>query len=377
MKKTITLSIPEPCNENWSKMTPSEKGKFCQVCTKEVIDFTSITDEAIVKHTLQNKKVCGRFKSSQLNRPLTLERKSGTPLAPIAASLLLPLSLFANDVASSKNTTLKKPFISLNVGSFPNSDRAQVTYQGTITDQNGNPIPKVTIKVLETGKTVYGTKKGTYKISFLDRDTLLFSAPGFENFEWQAKHFSETKNIQLKKQTGMVRGNIVPTTIKVDTLTQKKKTTLLSISGTITDDSGLPLPSANIIIKGTSNGTQTDFDGYYSIQAKEGDHLVISYIGFITQEIKVSKQQIIHVNMEVTDEVLGGMVVVGYALTDDSKNILGYPRNTYHQDPEREAKVTKRKAAYKQTQLFKRLNTARKKAARKAKRELRKKKNKF
>ncbi|WP_298485615.1 TonB-dependent receptor [uncultured Maribacter sp.] len=61
-----------------------------------------------------------------------------------------------------------------------------------------------------------------------------------------------------------------------------------AISGTITDDSGEPLPGASIIIKGTSKGTTTDFDGNYSLDASIGDVLVISYIGFTTQEKTVN-----------------------------------------------------------------------------------------
>lgn len=57
------------------------------------------------------------------------------------------------------------------------------------------------------------------------------------------------------------------------------------IEGTITDDSGLPLPGVNIIIKGTSIGTQTDFDGNYAIYINPGDIVVISYVGFATREL--------------------------------------------------------------------------------------------
>jgi TonB-dependent starch-binding outer membrane protein SusC len=56
-----------------------------------------------------------------------------------------------------------------------------------------------------------------------------------------------------------------------------------TISGTVTDDINLPLPGVNIIIKGTTSGTQSDFDGNYSITAEVGQTLVFSYVGFATQ----------------------------------------------------------------------------------------------
>ena len=59
-----------------------------------------------------------------------------------------------------------------------------------------------------------------------------------------------------------------------------------TVTGVVTDNSGLPLPGVTIIVKGTSNGTQTDFDGNYSINASETSTLVYSFIGFKTHKIK-------------------------------------------------------------------------------------------
>ena len=52
-----------------------------------------------------------------------------------------------------------------------------------------------------------------------------------------------------------------------------------SISGTVTDDNGVPLPGATVLVEGTSNGVSTDFDGNYSINASSGDTLVFSFVG--------------------------------------------------------------------------------------------------
>jgi Ca-activated chloride channel family protein len=60
------------------------------------------------------------------------------------------------------------------------------------------------------------------------------------------------------------------------------------INGIVTDDTGLPLPGVTIIVKNTSNGTQSDFDGKFKIMAAKGDFLVFSYIGFTTKDIKVT-----------------------------------------------------------------------------------------
>ena len=83
-----------------------------------------------------------------------------------------------------------------------------------------------------------------------------------------------------------------------------------TISGTVTDDSG-PLPGVSILIKGTTTGTETDFDGNYSIEAKTGDILVFSFVGMTSQEKTVGIPNVINVQLEA-DNVLEEVVVVGY-----------------------------------------------------------------
>ncbi|WP_027878867.1 VWA domain-containing protein [Mesoflavibacter zeaxanthinifaciens] len=86
------------------------------------------------------------------------------------------------------------------------------------------------------------------------------------------------------------------------------------ISGVVSDENGLPLPSATVLVKGTSNGIQTDFDGKYSITAQVGDILVFSYVGYNTKEVTVGSSNTINVSM-VPDNNLDEVIVVGYGTT--------------------------------------------------------------
>ena len=61
-----------------------------------------------------------------------------------------------------------------------------------------------------------------------------------------------------------------------------------TISGTITDENGVPLPGATIVVVETNDGTTTDFDGNYSINASEGQTILLSYVGYETLTLKVS-----------------------------------------------------------------------------------------
>jgi len=86
------------------------------------------------------------------------------------------------------------------------------------------------------------------------------------------------------------------------------------ISGVVSDENGLPLPSATVLVKGTSNGIQTDFDGNYSITVQVGDILVFSYVGYNTKEVTVGSSKTINVSM-VPDNNLDEVIVIGYGTT--------------------------------------------------------------
>lgn len=85
-----------------------------------------------------------------------------------------------------------------------------------------------------------------------------------------------------------------------------------TITGTITDDTGMPLPGANIIIKGTQTGTQSDFDGNFSISASVGQTLVFSYVGFETQEVTVGAANTIDLTLS-PGTALEQVVLRGYS----------------------------------------------------------------
>ena len=86
-----------------------------------------------------------------------------------------------------------------------------------------------------------------------------------------------------------------------------------TVTGTVTDDLGAPLPGANVVVKGTTNGTQTDFDGNYTITANANDVLVFSYIGFARQEVPINGQSRIDVQMAEDASQLSEVVVTGYS----------------------------------------------------------------
>lgn len=114
MKNLYSISIPKPCHEDWSKMSPNEKGRFCQSCSKSVIDFTAMPKEAIENYLAlnSNKKVCGRFRVSQLEQiqikipsELLEQQTSFHKLFLLSLLIAMGTTLFN---CSDKNGTTKK-----------------------------------------------------------------------------------------------------------------------------------------------------------------------------------------------------------------------------------------------------------------------------
>lgn len=95
-----------------------------------------------------------------------------------------------------------------------------------------------------------------------------------------------------------------------------------NVNGLVTDFSGEPLIGVSILVKGTSNGTVTDLDGKFSLSAEMGNMLQISYVGYISQEIKVESNKLLRIIMEEDTKKLEEVVVVGYG-TQKKVNLTG------------------------------------------------------
>jgi hypothetical protein len=154
MVSKLKITVPEPCTQNWDEMQPSEQGRFCLHCVKEVIDFTSFTnDEIKTWFSSSYEKVCGRFEQQQLidfNGSST-SRKWRT--ASWKLMLTSCLALFASS----------KAFSSVSVKSFSQeqtikkiADEKQVISKdslfiitGKVTDkEDGLAIPGASIKIV-------------------------------------------------------------------------------------------------------------------------------------------------------------------------------------------------------------------------------------
>ncbi len=104
------------------------------------------------------------------------------------------------------------------------------------------------------------------------------------------------------------------------------------VNGVVSDNQG-PLPGATVVEKGTLNGVTTDINGKFSLKVKPGATLVISYIGYVTQEVVVGTQQTVKVKLKEESRLLNEVVAIGYgtqrkeAITGSVVNVSGEKLN--------------------------------------------------
>ena len=94
------------------------------------------------------------------------------------------------------------------------------------------------------------------------------------------------------------------------------------LSGTVTDANNVPIPGANIVVANTTRGTQSDFDGNFTIQVTSGDMLRFSYIGYTTETIAIVAQKTVSVTLKEDASQLDEVVVVGYG-TQKKSTVTG------------------------------------------------------
>lgn len=207
MTNNITISIPNPCNENWNNMTATEKGKFCGSCQKNVIDFTRFSDREVVKYYNQNNAVCGRFSEHQINRTLIIPKEKKSIWTVIAASILAFLGLgnqFAEAQETAKIEQTEKE-LKKNTQKKQNSKK----YYGKITELNDQPLESVFVKNLNNQKITKTDIEGKFVIEANENDILNFSFIGFKSIEQKV---AKNRNINLKmKEVHEIMGEVIIT----------------------------------------------------------------------------------------------------------------------------------------------------------------------
>ncbi|MCC4226619.1 carboxypeptidase-like regulatory domain-containing protein [Zunongwangia profunda] len=214
----ISIEIPEACGENWEHMTVSQLGKFCQVCKKEVIDFTNTTDAELLQKIKSGQKICGRFKQSQLSRDLKPNNsKTNWKQLAVAAGFTSVLAIAAPANAqktSTKTEQLEKTSEKNSEEKHSISAKDSIVISGTVTDEEDLPIPGVHIKVLDSKILTQTDFDGNFMIVLAAKTTannlkLEFTSLGYETQVINADLKSENLDIKMNTSETITTGIVV------------------------------------------------------------------------------------------------------------------------------------------------------------------------
>lgn len=195
MQKQTALYIPKPCHEDWNNMSPTERGKFCSACGKQVIDFSLMSDTQILNYlSAQPGKVCGRFDAAQLERPLIetkIKNKKSWWMALAMPLLFLFERSEAQEIKVIGDTTIVTPDekdilppqheqgsgeILVGKVAVCNTKKPaslidtviavsnKVTVAGKVIDENNNPLPFASVRIKESIKGTTTDSSGNFSI---------------------------------------------------------------------------------------------------------------------------------------------------------------------------------------------------------------------
>ena len=220
MQKQTSIYIPKPCHEDWNKMTPTQQGKFCGSCNKQVIDFSLMSDQQVLNFlSHQSGKLCGHFDAEQLQRPLMQtkikKKKSWWMALTMPLLFLFDRSEAQSNVANKVDTVVQtEERTDLIVGKLVYNPSKQITIKGRVVDENNVPVSFATITEKGKKNAVAANADGYFSIIIEKNNsevTLIASVVGLENTEQKINFSEDSTTIVMMKMNRMLAGDVVVT----------------------------------------------------------------------------------------------------------------------------------------------------------------------
>lgn len=308
--KQITLSIPEPCHEGWDNMTPSEKGRFCSSCQKEVVDFTGMTDDELFTFFAQKTQgsVCGRTHISQLDTPIAkpvVLKKKRFWYWQYAASVLFLFIKPGGTKAQVKPPVTVAPPTTVRMGTVAYVNPVEQTnllLKGTVVDEKGDPITNASVVIKGTPRGVATDKEGHYELRIKKNDVIVISSIGYdsETIVVNAKNLAITtilkSNRQLLEGAIVVVGGLSWNNDDAIGYDVPRHKSLLQVKD---KDNNNPLANASLTIMedygSKQKRAQTNREGAYllrKIKANETYLVNISAKGYQTKNIRINGSEL-------------------------------------------------------------------------------------
>jgi len=271
MAKQLQLSIADPCHEDWDKMTPAAKGRFCGSCQKQVVDFSTMSDRQVAEFFKKPStgSVCGRFMSDQLDRDIEIPKKR-IPWVKYFFQFALPAFLLSLKPSPGKTQgQVRSKILQKEILHPPvNEKRIECTID-LIPLKKDTAIKPIKPTVLTLGRVA----KPVCNKPLIGDTTSVPTVP------------------MEALQEGLT-GRMGGLTVRVD----DSKT----IRGKVVDQKGDPLPGASVRVKNTRSVVTADNNGQFRLQAYTGNVLAVFGAGLETTELIVKKSQDIIIVMKRT-----------------------------------------------------------------------------
>ena len=215
------LNIPEPCHEDWQQMSPTQKGKFCDSCQKEVIDFTKLSSTEIARKTKNATQLCGRFTQSQLKQEYVSTSQNRLNRLGIALGLGSIVAIAQPGFAQKKNAKevkvqTQKDYQLQGEVALTTQANDSISINGIVKDEDGTPLPGVNVVQQNTTNGTHTNFVGNFSINISEEDFnseayLIFSFVGMQQAVIRIQE--KSMNIALKKdvcknQDEMIRGKV-------------------------------------------------------------------------------------------------------------------------------------------------------------------------
>jgi hypothetical protein len=219
MQKQTSIYIPKPCHEDWNKMTPTQQGKFCSACSKQVIDFSLMSDNQIINVlSNQSEKLCGRFDVEQLQRPLIetkIKKKKSWWMALTMPLLFLFEKSEAQDIKILKDTPYYEMDTTVFMGAVASiAHDKQIIVKGKVVDENNEPVPFAAITEKGTKNAIAADANGFFTISIKGNTQeiiLTGSAVGLETTDQKINFSQDSTTIVMMRMSRALAGDVVVT----------------------------------------------------------------------------------------------------------------------------------------------------------------------
>ena len=207
-----SLKILEPCNQNWSKMTDFDKGKFCGKCQKEVIDFTSYSKEEIYKKLNNSNGVCGRLDLSQLKEEKLIKTKLENNFTKLTLIVGLGSILGITEPALAKSSETKTELIEKKDWKSIIPKKVlndSIILKGKVLDQDNLPVPGTNVILKGTKIGVQTDYDGLFSIAIPEdklssENYLTFAFIGFKTYNYKFYRANKYLKINLEPDTSFM-----------------------------------------------------------------------------------------------------------------------------------------------------------------------------